>query len=152
MISSSGLLVDLNGAGVVNRLTKDNPNLFYIRDVCHVFNVVVEQALKGFPAYVLQFVRNVFAYFGVGQRNIHLKEIQRRGETEPVLMLSYVQTRWESLLECTNRIKILWKYIKICLDESDSTIKEDINNLRKEFQPKMNFLFYLKRNIQNYQS
>jgi len=127
MISNKELKVDPTGKGVVNRIFKENPSLVFIRDMCHVYNLIVEKALEEFPYYIIEFVKKLCAYCNVGSRNIKLKEIQRKaGIKEPLEMMSYCPTRWESLLNCTERTLYLWKYLETLLEESDSTLKSNI--------------------------
>ena len=70
-----------------------------------------------FPAHILQFVKRVCTYFTSGQRSPKLKELQIQAEVkEPLEVLRYVESRWESLLHCIERILKLWEY----LEKSDS--------------------------------
>ena len=129
MISSEGLVVDPKGEGVINKLTKEMPNLIFIRDMCHVFNLIVQEAVKEFPAYILQFVRNLCSYFNAGLRSNRLKEVQvKAGVKLPLEMPTYYDKRWESLLQCIERILNIWKYLEICLVEDDSPLKEEIQD------------------------
>jgi len=129
MISNRELKVDPKGAGVVNRLYKETPNLIFIRDMCHIYNLRIEKALDGFPCYVIQFIVKLCSYFNTGNRSVRLKEIQSQdGVTEPLEVRSYCSTRWESLLSCTERILSLWKYIEIYLEETDLSLKNDIKD------------------------
>jgi len=145
MNSSKGNQVETSGQGVVNRLTKDNPSLIFVGDMCHLFNLVVEEALQQFPAYVLQFVKKICAYFNTGQRSSKLREIQlNAGIKEPLEVLSYKSIRWESLFHCIERILKLWLYIKLCLDETDSFLKGDINDPEYELYGYLLYVFLHK--------
>ena len=69
MISSRGESIDPNGAGVVNRLVKDNPNLIFVRDLCHLYNLIIEEAMETMPLYIVEFIRKICAYFNKGHRS-----------------------------------------------------------------------------------
>lgn len=149
MISSTGLAVNPNGAGVINRLSKEIPSLIFVRDMCHIFNLIVEEATKQFPAYILQFLRGLCSYFNSGLRSNKLKEAQAKaGVKEPLEMLTFVDTRWESLLQCIERTLKLWKYLEICLAEEDSSLKEDIED--PEYQLYLYLLYVLLHKLTGY--
>ena len=145
MVSSKGPEVDKNGQGVVNRLTKDNPSLIFVGDMCHLLNLIVEEALQQFPAYITQFIKKLCAYFNAGQRGSKLREIQiNAGVKEPLEVLSYKSIRWESLLYCVERVLKLWPYLKSCLKDADTYLKEDINDPEYELYSYMLYVFLHK--------
>ena len=115
--------------GLYNRLKEDITHLVHIKDLCHCYNIVCEQALKEFPVYIISFIRKVCSYFNIGQRSSRLKEVQiQAGEKEPVKILRYIEDRWSSLLHCAERILRLWKSLQLYFEEAESTLKTEIND------------------------
>ena len=49
-----------------------------------------------------------------------------QGIKEPLEVLHYVDTRWESLLNCVERLLKLWDHLKESLQSTDSRLKEEI--------------------------
>jgi len=73
MVSSLDRQVDPNGAGVVNRLTKETKGLIFDRDICHCFNLVAHKAVEGLSIYIEHFIRKICSYMNSGNRNSKLK-------------------------------------------------------------------------------
>ena len=112
------------GCGLVNRIKKELP---HVRDPCHSLNLVIDDALKEIPVYIISFLRKTCAYFSPGQRRSHFRELQEKDEVkEPLGILSYVSIRWESLCLCTERIIKVWKYLKIYFKNEDSSLSKEI--------------------------
>ena len=129
MISSLDRKVDPMGAGLVNRLTKESESLIFIRDLCHAFNLVAQKAIEGLPKYIEQFIRKICSFMNSGNRNARFKELQKeKGIKEPLEILDYTETRWESLLNCTARILNVWSHLKQFFSETDSSLKDEIHN------------------------
>jgi len=101
-------MIGSKGGGVSNKLMTQIPHLIHIRDFCHCLNLVIEDSLKGFPAYIIQFIRKVGNYLNSGQRSQHFKEFQISKGKKCLEVLQYKDERWTSLLECTERLLRLW--------------------------------------------
>ena len=140
MISSKGLVVDPKGEGVINKLTKEIPNLIFIRDMYHVFNLIVQEAVKEFPAYILQFVRNLCSYFNSGLRSNQVKAEVKL----PLEMPTHYDKRWKFLLQCIEKILNFWKYLEICLVEDDSPLKEEIQDPEHYLYVYLFYVFFHK--------
>ena len=113
--------------------------------MCHLFNLVVEEALQQFPVYVLQFVKKICAYFNTSQRSSKLREIQlNAGIKEPLEVFASKIVSWESLFNCIERILKLWPDIKLRLDETDSFLKGDINDPEYELYGYLLYVFLHK--------
>ena len=125
MISSQGSQVDPKGKGFVNRFSKEIQGLIFIRDVCHLYNLVLDDALSTYPAYILQFIKRICAYFNTGHRSCKLKEIQvKNGIKEPLEVLHCVDTRWESLLNCVEHLLKLCDHLKESLQSTVLDLKK----------------------------
>ena len=59
---------------MVNQLKGYVSRLVHVRDICHCLNLVIEDALKNIPAYILQFIKKICSHFTPGQRKSKLKE------------------------------------------------------------------------------
>ena len=74
MISSRGESIDPNGAGVVNQLVKESPNLTFVRNLFHLFNLIIEESMETMPLYIVEFIRKICVYFNKDHKNCLLKE------------------------------------------------------------------------------
>ena len=84
------------------------------------FNLIVDDALSSFPAYIIQFIRRICSFCNAGHRSARLKELQlRAGVREPLEIPNYVESRWESLLNCVERILKLWPFLDELLRTTD---------------------------------
>ena len=129
MISSKGSVVNPKGKGLANRLVNDLTHVIHIRDRCHLYNLICEDALKTFPVYILHFVKKVCAHFSSAQRSNSLREIQiAAGEKTPLSILRYVDIRWESLVQCSERILKLWEHLINFFKGTDASLKEEIQD------------------------
>jgi len=117
-------------AGVSNRLMVDISHLVHVRDLCHCYNLIVEDALKVFPVYIIQFIKKTCSFFNKGQRYQGLKKHQQaRNRPNPLEVLRYIEERWFTLLDCSERILLLWEEIETYLEEgTDSPLKDDFKN------------------------
>ena len=72
-------------------------------------------------------MRKICAYFHFGQRAGRLKEIQTQsGTREPLKVLRFVEARWTSLMDCSERLTKLCKYFEIYFKEAGSMLKEEM--------------------------
>jgi len=95
--------------GVMNlysRLKAEIPHLIHIRDLCHIYNLIIEDALnEAFPHFAIQFIRKILAHLSSAQRRAKLIETQRElGISNPKGMLQFKEIRWSNLLDFTKRI------------------------------------------------
>ena len=117
------------GAGLANRLMKEVNHLVHIRDLCHLYNLIYEDALEEFPVYIVQFIKQVCAYFNKGLRDNALKETQlENGVKKPLSVLGFKEIRWTSLLTSVERILDLWIHIKKYFEEVDNSLGEKFND------------------------
>ena len=140
LISSKGNEVNIQGSGLVNRLKKDSPHIVYVRDACHLFNLVIEEALKELPIYIIQFVKDISSHFSSSQRMSFFHEIQTKaGVLVPLNITSYVSTRWESLSDCVERIIQTWSHLENYFKVVDSPIEKCIKD--SEYELYINLLY-----------
>ena len=52
-----------NGLGAL--IKEDVPNLIRCHDLCHIYNLVLQPAIKSYPESVLNIVRNICSYFNM---------------------------------------------------------------------------------------
>ena len=71
MVSNRNFEVNPKGQGVVNRLKKESNNLIFVRDMCHCFNLVADEALDGLPKFISQFITKLCSYMNHGNRNYY---------------------------------------------------------------------------------
>ena len=86
-------MISSKDKGLSNRIIEEIPHVMHIRDISHCYNLVCEDALSGFPLYILEFIKKVCSYFNAGNRRTRLKEIQQEGVKEPLQILRYVEIR-----------------------------------------------------------
>ena len=129
LISYKDIEVNIAGQGLVNRMKKELPHIVHIRDSCHAFNLIIDKALENLPVYITQFIKKISSHFSSSQRRCIFKEIQlREGEKSPLGVLSYVESRWESLCLCTERIIKVWKYLKIYFKDAEVPMIEEFED------------------------
>ena len=63
-------------------------------------------------------------------------------------IMSYCSTRWESLLNCTERVLRLWDFLVKYFADQDSKLKADVNN--SEFHLYSYVFFVLLHRIVDY--
>ena len=111
--------VNVKGKGLCNRLKADFPYIFVIHDYCHAFSLIVQEAIEEFPPILLSMIRDICSHFSKSpQAKAKLREIQKIKGKDPLGVVKYVPTRWFSLLECINRILILWEELDIYFTEN----------------------------------
>lgn len=76
MISTKSFTLDtearlaiIKGAGLSNRLMKDISHLVHVRDLCHLYNLIYEDALQELPVFAIEFIKQICSYFGKGLRD-----------------------------------------------------------------------------------
>ena len=148
MIASRGLVVNPKHIGLVNK-RKEFLNLILCGICATSSSSSLKKLFKSFPVYIIEFIRRVCCFFNQGNRATRLKEIQlQAGIKDPNTVLSYVSVRWESLLHCSERALNLWRYIKICVDESDSILKQEISD--PEYELYVYLLYVLLHKLTGY--
>ena len=125
-------MISSDQAALANRLKNDYPHIVVVRDLCHLYDLICEEALKEFPLYVINFIKKVCSYFrGSAQRKACLSEIQLSAGVlakNVIKIKKYVDTRWLSLRECTDSIIKLWRYLLIFVDKEDTPFEESFNS------------------------
>lgn len=116
--------------GLSTRLQEDYTHLVYIGDLCHIYDNICEEGLKGFPKHILEFIKGICNYFAHSpQRKSELRDIQvERGAKQTLDPLRYIETRWFSLLHCTDRILELWPDLKVFFKANDTRFYNQIND------------------------
>ena len=90
---------------VVSRLKQKQPNLCVLHCICHVSHLIVGDAIKCIPSYVIDIVENLFWWFHHSSKRVdELHSFQEWLEVEAHKILKKVDTRWLSLQACVNRI------------------------------------------------
>ena len=89
-------LIESGNKNLYNRMKSHIPHLIHIRDLCHLYNLIIDDALEqAFPYYALQFIRHVSSHFSTAQRRARLIETQvDLGITNPKGMLQFKKIRW----------------------------------------------------------
>ena len=132
MISTKSFTLDtearlaiIKGAGLSNRLMKDISHLVHVRDLCHLYNLIYEDALQELPVFAIEFIKQICSYFGKGLRDNRLREIQlESGVKKPLSVIGFVEIRWTSMLNSVERILDLWIYIKKYFEEVSCSLAE----------------------------
>jgi len=143
-------LIENGNLNLYNRLKAQIPHLIHIRDLCHIYNLIIEKALdEAFPYYVRQFLRQVSAHFSTAQRRAKLIEVQiELGISEPKGMLQFKEIRWNNLLDLSKRIIDLWNpLIQYFKKESSSDLKDNFN---EEYYLLVNLLHLLLSHLHHY--
>jgi len=119
-------MISSKDAGVVNRLIQEIPHLIHVRDLCHCYNLIVNDALETFPAYIIQFIKDSCSYLNRGQRYQAFREYQiSKNKEKPLELLTYREKRWPSLLQCAERLLLIWDDLENYFDTTDSSLKQD---------------------------
>ena len=52
-------MISSKDAGLSNRIMAEIPHVVHVRDLCHCYNLIIEDALQAFPNFVLQFIKKL---------------------------------------------------------------------------------------------
>ena len=108
---------------LTKRLKQEIPHLYHVRDLCHLYNLICEAALEELPLYATQFLKRVCAHFQKDLASNRLEQIQlQAGIAEPLTILRYIDIRWTSLLEASERILNLWTYLVAYFKDANSVL------------------------------
>lgn len=111
-----GIVTD-QGSNMVGRnkglgtlMKEDVPHLVHFHDLSHIYNLICKKSIEVYPQSVYNCVTEICSHFNHSSiRMEKLKIIQKEQGFEHLFeILSFVPTRWLSLLECINRIIKLW--------------------------------------------
>lgn len=90
--------------GLQARFKALNPNMFYIRCICHSLHLCASYACKTLPNSVELLPRNIYTFFNHSSKRLHeFKEFQDYFSIKPHKILYPSQTRWLSLEKVVNR-------------------------------------------------
>ena len=90
---------------VVSRLKEQQPNLYVLHCVCHISHLMISDAVKCIPSYIIDMTGNLFWWFHHSSKRVdELRSFQEWLEVEAHKILKKVDTRWLSLQACVNRI------------------------------------------------
>ena len=119
MDQGSNMIGKHKGLGAL--MQKDVPHLVTFHDLSHAFNLICQKSIQAYPPNVISCVKDICSYFGHSSfRMEKLKMIQIDYDIDQALsILSFVSTRWLSLLDSTNRILMLWEPLKEYFQDED---------------------------------
>ena len=70
------------------------PGVIYVRDLCHLYNLICEEAVKAFSKYIVDFIQKLCSHFNTGLRANVLEEKQRSMDIkEPLKILRFKDIR-----------------------------------------------------------
>jgi len=123
-------------AGLKNRLQALNPNIIHIKDLCHAYHHIAEDATQSFPKYIVDFVKEACSFIHrSSQRIIQFKEFQlqkRKNNNSSLLdsqeIPSFRDIRWLSLGTCASYIAKNWQDLKEFHEQQESSIKDNFTS------------------------
>ena len=120
--------------GLANRIKEKYPQTLTVHDFSHLFHLVVKTSLPQFPIEVLDLVRGICSHFSRSAlRRAKFIQVQKElSDNDPVeikSILRYVEHRWMSLMDATERILLLWSSLEKYFDQEPD---ESINPLLNE--------------------
>ena len=108
------------------------PSLVHVKDVCHAFNKIAEEATKHFPKFIIDFLKEVCSFITRSpQRRIKFKELQalkQKGNpsfnpNELGEVPTFKEIRWLSLSKPANYVSRHWKELAEFYQTQDNDIK-----------------------------
>ena len=123
------------GSGLTNRLQTLNPNIIHIKDLCHAYHNIAEEATQAFPKYIIDFVKDACNFINrSSQRITQFKEYQLQKRKNKLLssstsesqeIPSFKDIRWLSLGTCATYIIKNWPDLKEFHQQQESPIKDN---------------------------
>lgn len=108
--------------GVVNRLRDKFPHVIAAQDFSHSYNLVMQKGIGKLPSEPIALIKKISKHFGKSsirraKLNIIQNDMGEKGVTKPMKVLSYVETRWTSLLTAIERILLIWPHLEVYTDQ-----------------------------------
>ena len=109
--------------GLSTRIKNKFPQIVIANNLSHCLNLVMKSALEKYDQKSISLVVKLCAYFSRSPlRRAKFREIQKsfnEGMTADILnVLSYVETRWASLLRSIKRVLMLWESLEVYFNEA----------------------------------
>ena len=113
--------------GLANRIKEKYPQTLTVHDFSHLFHLVVKTSLPQFPIEVLDLVRGICSHFSRSAlRRAKFIQVQKElSDNDPVeikSILRYVEHRWMSLMDATERILLLWSSLEKYFDQEPEVL------------------------------
>jgi len=107
--------------GIANRFQTEYEDLVLASDFCHSFNLAIGAALRKLPGTLLSFIREVCTHFSRSAiRRAKFKQVQinlkEKDITDIRPILSYIPKKWSSLVEASERIRLVWFALEAYFD------------------------------------
>lgn len=142
------------GAGVTNRLRKENPSLIITHDLCHALNLIAQKCLEDFPLKYRNLVSKLSETFSKSAlKNSKFKAFLKRKKLQELTVNNYVPTRWTSFVDTLERILKLYDHLKTFFLEEESSKasnrsrKNNNNNENKNKKLKKSEYFTLENKL-----
>lgn len=115
-------MFSIKGKGIANRLHLEFQDIVVANDFCHLFGLIVKDAIEELPLSVRKMIKGISNHFGYScLRRSRFQQVQHnleeQGTTDILAILRYTPTRWSSLYEAAERIKLLWVSLEKYFDE-----------------------------------
>jgi len=105
-------MISKRNAGLKNRLKEKHPHIYVVHDLCHAFNLILQDCFKVFPQEYRNIIDDVSSTFSRSSRNsAKLKAIMATRAIEDPrskvhAIKRYVKTRWTSFRDTVERIVV----------------------------------------------
>ena len=119
LASDQGSNVSSESVGLAGRLQTEYPYTIHVSDFSHIYNLIFKEGLKVFPKEILDIISDLSSHFSRSpQRRAKFEDVQNKLGLDPLQILRFVEKRWLSLKEATERILRLWVPLKTYFAEN----------------------------------